>query len=213
MNKAEKHTRKAAGEDPIKRMQIMDGARQVFMRMGYDAASMNDITREAGVSKGTIYVYFQNKEDLFSALVELEREKMLAATRLSLKFNTPIAETLQQYGETVAKLLTKNSYIRLMRILLGVIDRIPEPSGNFLSCMPMTSRLVLKEYLQTQTSAGLLDIDDCELASQQFMDLAYGGLIKKQLFCQASCEPEIDEIQRVVRSAVRLFIAGYGKGS
>ena len=41
--------------------------------MGFDAASMNDITREAGVSKGTIYVYFANKEELFEALIEEER--------------------------------------------------------------------------------------------------------------------------------------------
>ena len=50
-------TRLAAGQDPIKRRQILEGAQLVFMRMGFDAASMNDITREAGVSKGTIYVY------------------------------------------------------------------------------------------------------------------------------------------------------------
>ena len=31
---------------------------------------MNDVTREAGVSKGTIYVYFQSKEELFAALIE-----------------------------------------------------------------------------------------------------------------------------------------------
>ena len=44
--------RHAAGEDPAKRAQILEGARQVFMNVGFDAASMNDITRAAGVSKG-----------------------------------------------------------------------------------------------------------------------------------------------------------------
>ena len=53
--------RPAAGQDPVKRKQIIEGARRVFITVGFDAASMNDITREAGVSKGTIYVYFNNK--------------------------------------------------------------------------------------------------------------------------------------------------------
>jgi AcrR family transcriptional regulator len=53
--------RPAAGQDPAKRSQIIDGARRVFIEKGFEAASMNDITREAGVSKGTIYVYFANK--------------------------------------------------------------------------------------------------------------------------------------------------------
>ena len=65
--------RPAAGQDPAKRQQIIEGARRVFIDMGFDAASMNDITREAGVSKGTIYVYFANKEELFEALIEEER--------------------------------------------------------------------------------------------------------------------------------------------
>ena len=54
--------RRVAGQDPVKRQQILDGAKQVFLSVGFDAASMNDITREAGVSKGTIYVYFGGKD-------------------------------------------------------------------------------------------------------------------------------------------------------
>ena len=37
---------------------------------GFDAASMGEIAREAGVSKGTLYVYFDSKEELFEAIVE-----------------------------------------------------------------------------------------------------------------------------------------------
>ena len=65
-----------AARDPVKRQQIIEGARRVFIDMGFDAASMNDITRAAGVSKGTIYVYFDNKEELFEALIEEERCKI-----------------------------------------------------------------------------------------------------------------------------------------
>lgn len=43
--------RHAAGEDPAKREQILEGARRAFLSQGFDAASMNDITREAGVSR------------------------------------------------------------------------------------------------------------------------------------------------------------------
>src|SRR5262252_114863 len=56
-------------EDSAKRRQIMDGARAVFLARGFDAASMGEIARAAGVSKGTLYVYFENKEELFEATV------------------------------------------------------------------------------------------------------------------------------------------------
>ena len=62
----------AGDEDSAKRRQIIEGARAVFLAQGFDAASMNDIARAAGVSKGTLYVYFDNKEQLFEAIVEEE---------------------------------------------------------------------------------------------------------------------------------------------
>ena len=51
----------------------IEGARAVFLAKGFDAASMNDIARAAGVSKGTLYVYFSDKEQLFEAIVEQAR--------------------------------------------------------------------------------------------------------------------------------------------
>src|SRR3954449_6741099 len=59
-------------EDSAKRRQIVDGAREVFLARGFDAASMMDIAKAAGVSKGTLYVYFKNKEELFAAIVQGE---------------------------------------------------------------------------------------------------------------------------------------------
>src|SRR5215831_20969435 len=59
-------------EDNVKRRQIIEGARTAFLEQGFDAASMNDIARTAGVSKGTLYVYFQNKEQLFQEICSAE---------------------------------------------------------------------------------------------------------------------------------------------
>ena len=57
-----------AQQDRAKRRQIMDGAREVFLAQGFDAASMGEIARKAGFSKGTLYVYFDSKEQLFEAI-------------------------------------------------------------------------------------------------------------------------------------------------
>jgi AcrR family transcriptional regulator len=58
----------AEHEHSAKRRQIMDGAREVFLAQGFDAASMGEIARKARVSKGTLYVYFDSKEQLFEAI-------------------------------------------------------------------------------------------------------------------------------------------------
>src|ERR1700722_56529 len=71
-------------EGNAKRRQIMEGAWAVFMAAGFDGASMNDVARVAGVSKGTLYVYFDSKEKLFEALIREERRRQ--AERLAVPF-------------------------------------------------------------------------------------------------------------------------------
>ena len=65
-------TAPAQQPESAKRRQIMEGARAMFLAQGFDAASMGEIARQAGVSKGTLYVYFDSKEQLFQAIVEEE---------------------------------------------------------------------------------------------------------------------------------------------
>jgi AcrR family transcriptional regulator len=77
---APKPTAPCVGDGFSKRRQILDGARKVFMELGFDGASMGEIARSAGVSKGTLYVYFADKNRLFEAIVEeesLEQGKMV----------------------------------------------------------------------------------------------------------------------------------------
>ena len=62
----------ADDEHGHKRRQILKGARAVFLELGFDGASMGEIAKAAGVSKGTLYVYFADKSSLFTAIVEQE---------------------------------------------------------------------------------------------------------------------------------------------
>ena len=198
----------AAGEDPVKREQILDGAKRVFLRMGFDAASMNDITREAGVSKGTIYVYFENKEDLFVAMVEAERAAFLSSLRMVLANNENIETGLYQFGVTFLEHLTDEKVMTAMRTVLGVRERMPALCSRFFRG-PQNLRTVLHDYLERGVAAGTLEIDDLDLASGQFLDLASGSFFKFRLFGTMPEPPSRDEIDRVIRGAIRVFMAAY----
>jgi AcrR family transcriptional regulator len=56
--------------DPAKREAILEAGRKVFLRDGYAAAKMSDIAGEAGVAPGTLYLYFDSKEELAAAIGE-----------------------------------------------------------------------------------------------------------------------------------------------
>ena len=103
ITEAERPSRLAAGQDPAKRQQILEGANRVFSQMGFDAASMNDITREAGVSKGTIYVYFDSKEELFLELCNHYREILFADIYHALESDGDLREALIEFGSSVGR--------------------------------------------------------------------------------------------------------------
>ncbi|PDT80706.1 TetR/AcrR family transcriptional regulator [Sinorhizobium sp. BJ1] len=201
--------RRAAGEDPVKREQILEGAKRVFMRSNFDAASMNDITREAGVSKGTLYVYFENKEDLFEALIARERNRIVSSIKQSLSDIEPIEEALHDFAVTLVTSITSDYTIRAMRTVLGVIDRMPRLAQRFFTATPENGYTVLKAYLEQQVTAGTLLIDDTELAAKQFIELSMAGLFKGRLFGMCDALPA-GQIEKNVASAIRVFMAAYG---
>src|SRR5690348_4663407 len=92
--------RSAAGvcmpENDERQQQILDAAAAVIIRLGYDKTSMSDIADEAGVSRGTVYLYFKGKEELFEALVFREWTRY-AQTWLELIEADPRGGTIGGY--------------------------------------------------------------------------------------------------------------------
>jgi AcrR family transcriptional regulator len=203
--------RPAAGEDPVKREQILDGAHRVFMSMGFDASSMNDITREAGVSKGTLYVYFKNKEDLFAAIIQRQKSLIFEKLKEILDDRRPVETVLHDFGVTCATHILSQSAICGQRIVIGVIDRMPELATTFFQTGPNTGPIVLANYLQRQAESGRLGpIDDLALAARQFWDLCMAGLYRLRLFGEMREPPSEERIEKNVTAAVRMFLNTYG---
>ena len=200
----------AAGQDPRKRKQILDGARAVFLEKGFDAASMNDIARVAGVSKGTLYVYFENKERLFVELISTEkREELFSVIQLDHD-DHDVAAVLTDCGTRLVEILTRPYYVQAMRTVMSIVNRMPEIGVEFYGRGPALCAQQIAGYLEAQVEAGVVEIDDFELAATQFMDLAQTGLLRKLLF-GIIVTPDQAEIRLRVMRAVTFFMKVYGK--
>lgn len=201
--------RPAAGQDPAKRQQIIDGARRVFMEMGFDAASINDITQAAGVSKGTIYVYFANKEELFEALIDLERQTLFSDLYQALDEGGPPDVALRRFGLALARKITSDKVLLAQRTVIGIAERMPALGARFYERGPRRAHGKLSDYLRMAVSRGELSIPDIDLAAYQFIDLCVAGLHRQRLFGYLVDEPGADVLARHVESAVALFLKGY----
>jgi AcrR family transcriptional regulator len=197
-----------AGQDPRKRRQILDGASKVFHENGFDAASMNDIARVAGVSKGTLYVYFENKEQLFLELIAEEKRADLWPIMELDPDDHDIAAVLNRFGREFLKLLTRPYYIKAMRTVFSIVERMPEVGADYYSRGPQVCMEKLAQYLEAQSKAGVVEIEDCLLAAQQFMDLSQAGILRRLLF-NATSTPSESEITLQVSRAVTFFLKVY----
>ena len=70
-------TKRFENIDPERKKKILDEARLEFIRNGYDRASLNTIIREAGISKGSLYYYFEDKIDLYITVLKYETGQIL----------------------------------------------------------------------------------------------------------------------------------------
>lgn len=204
----EQRVETGAGQDPRKRRQILDGASKVFHENGFDAASMNDIARVAGVSKGTLYVYFENKEQLFLELIAEEKRADLWPIMELDPDDHDIAAVLNGFGREFLKLLTRPYYIKAMRTVFSIVERMPEVGADYYSRGPQVCMEKLAQYLEAQSKAGVVEIEDCLLAAQQFMDLSQAGILRRLLFNAAST-PSESEITLQVSRAVTFFLKVY----
>ncbi|WP_425402369.1 TetR/AcrR family transcriptional regulator C-terminal domain-containing protein [Kaistia adipata] len=119
-----------------------------------------------------------------------------------------VEAVLKKFGREVCELLTRPYYVKAMRSVFSIINRMPEIGVEFYSNGPALCTELLREYLDAQTKAGVLDIDDCPLAAQQFVELSQSGTMRRVLF-GVSESPDEQEIGRRVDSAVRIFLKAY----
>jgi AcrR family transcriptional regulator len=205
------HLKIAAGadDDSAKRRQIVQGARSIFLARGFDAASMNDIARTAGVSKGTLYVYFTNKEQLFEAIVH-EECLVHAETTFDLDpADHDVEGTLLRLGKAFINFLCSPEKSSALRTVIAIADRMPEIGKVFYETGPAVGVAKLAAYLKAQNEAGGLAIDDCEVAAAQFLDACQSTLFKPVLF-NFSPAPKAEAVDHVVGIAVRTFLRAYG---
>jgi AcrR family transcriptional regulator len=194
-------------EDSAKRRQILDGAREVFMNLGFDGASMGEIARAAGVSKGTLYVYFTDKSALFESIVEQEK---LEQAKHVFEFDPArdAETTLAAFGRAYIELLCRPGGGSAIRTVMAIAERMPDVGKRFYEAVLAHSIRRVADYLDARVTAQELTIADTELAAAQFMMACQATLFQPFIF-QAKPTPTAAEVDKVVDSAVRMFLAAY----
>lgn len=189
--------------------QVLDGARTVFVEMGYERASVDEIARVAGVSKATLYSYFPEKRLLFTEVYRTEILR-LADEAIELTESALAPETeLREAGRRILAYMTSDFAQAMFRICVTESPRFPEIGRAFYETGPELGRARLGCYLRAACAGGTLRIDDIDLAADQFFQLCQTTICDRML-CGVQSQFSEAEITRTVDGAVAMFMARYG---
>lgn len=194
---------------PAKRLQILEGARRIFRARGFDGASMADIAKAAGVSKGTLYVYFESKEELFKELVlEDRRRSAEQIVPLDTQDSDP-QRVLGAFGRSIVEMLVKPEHIAMARMVMAASEQFPAVGRVFYEAGPGHGIARLALYIETLANAGRLSVADPHLAAAHFLELCQGTIVKPRFF-GITAAPSPEAIDQTVDAAVAVFMAAYG---
>jgi len=192
-----------------KARQILEGAREVFLTHGFDAASMNDIAKAAGVSKGTIYFHFESKEALFEAIIRAERD-LQAEQCFKLDAENPdIRAVLTDLAHGLIGMMMRPDIVAQVRTVIAVAPKFPRIGRAFYETGPQHGAEELAAYFTRQTQEGRLNTPDARLAAVHYIQLCLGDLHKRQMFCPDEIIPP-EEIAKTVAAGLDVFMRVYG---
>jgi len=188
---------------------ILVAAQGHFLESGYALTSMDAIAKIAGISKSTLYSYFESKEHLFGAVIQQARQSLHdSLTTVAAVGEQDAEKMLRQIGEQFLRFVTSADSITMYRVVIAESAHFPDLGHDLFQSGSNLIADLIGESLRRWSEAGLLSIANPMHAARQFLALLKSDL---QLRCLLDPRRVTDEadIQTNVESAVTLFLGLY----
>ncbi len=194
---------------PLKRRQILDGARLAFGELGYERTSVDLIADRAGVAKATVYNHFDDKRALFTACFSEDADAVRDELRRSLlEIGGDPEPALQRVGEKLVRIFTSPTFVSLYRHTAAEADRFPEVGARLFARGPEVVYRAIAEWLERWEERGALRLEDARAAAVQFVLLCQGDLVVRSHLGLLH-RPAAAEVRETVRRAVRTFLRAH----
>lgn len=187
--------------------QIIDAALDVFGERGLAAARLEDIARRAGVSKGTIYLYFPNKEALFTEMIRsLVIEGMHQAHERVFATADSATAQLRTLAAEFWNYMRSPTFIKLHRFTMAELRNYPALLEFYMREVAVPSRDMIADIIRRGITAGEFREVDESVAARVFQ----AALVHHGLWCaQREQNPLVAHLSDVeVRDQVVNFFLG-----
>ncbi len=196
---------RAAGQiDTAKTEAILDAAAEVLAQRGL-SAPMEAIARRAGVSKQTVYNRYGCKAELIRALVDRRVEAMTAPLRLQGAADNPEA-ALAAYARQLLEAITRT--YSLLRVTIQSAGEMPDLARVVFEAGPLRSRRAVADFLEAETRAGRLTVDDPMQAAEFFAGMVVGQRQTRSLLGLPQ-QLSSEDMDAIALTAAQRFMRAY----
>ncbi len=172
-----------------RRQLLLRAALDELYEKGFTAARTDDIAERAGLSKGTLYLYFKSKEDLFIALIESLTSDKLNQIELMAQQMPSLDQALSAFGKFAPTLIRESDLPRLMKVLIGESQTFPHIVANYRKHTLERVLAAIQTMLTHAQARGEIDIDDPKLTARLVIAPVVLSGIWQAVFAGTDTEP------------------------
>jgi TetR/AcrR family transcriptional regulator, mexJK operon transcriptional repressor len=200
------------GRQEAKREQIRTAAEQLFLDRGFGETSMDAVTAAAGVSKQTLYRYYETKAALFAdvlgqLIAEAEPLVKNPPTASHLRTTSNLKTLLTSLSQDYLERVLEPRQLALLRVVIAEGNRFPELIESFRSTLPARGAAIFIAALERARTAGLIaDWVELRTAARVFAGLLMMFILRDGLL---SATPKMPTRQQVAEM-VQFFVDGVG---
>jgi len=190
--------------------EILTAALEVFADRGFAATKLEDVARRAGVTKGTIYLYFENKEALFKALIRQTIVPVIAqGEELARSFTGSARDLFERLVREYWRLVGETSLVGIPKLMMAEANNFPELARFYYEEVVTRGHRLMAGVLERGIKAGEFRRVNVAVATKLAMAPVMHAVIARKAF--SACMPEGFDVASYLDTHIDLYLHGISK--
>jgi TetR/AcrR family transcriptional regulator len=199
------------GHDHIKADQIIEAAQMRFAQYGFEKTTMKEIAGDLNMSKGSLYYYFPDKENLYKAIVKKEHELFIREMRAEMERSSGPGAILRKIVQVRQEVFKK--LINLGRTHLELFPEIHMFMKETIADLRKQEKEIIMGIMERGIAEGIFDIENVEETADLLLDLLRGLRLTmlKGIANFHDLNKEYKQMTRKTSQLVDIFIKGISR--
>jgi TetR/AcrR family transcriptional regulator, mexJK operon transcriptional repressor len=185
--------------------ELLDTTKRLLLERGWEATSIDEISRQSGVAKRFLYARYPDKSALFFAAVAQFRDEQIGALGTLVEPPDDVEEGLHALATQLFDLAMREETLAIIRLFLAEAPRMRDFAKLFAESFPRRGLTGIGRFLSIYAERGILRFPDPQFAAEHFAMLVIGV---PQRLALLGYRDAPDQEARRTHAAVRLFLDG-----